>query len=152
MQKNYRGKRKDNMEWVNGYYTEDPDLGLCYIQGWEYWNSPEGLQRAPFTLEVIPETVGQYTGLKDKNGKEIYEGDILDISYFLTKEKGIVKFGMYKQCDMSSDYECGNQGYYIDVTNDENEMMRHDIYFYAHEAKVIGNTTDNPELLQEVDK
>ena len=100
-------------------------------------------------FEVYPKSVGQYTGLKDKNGKEIYEGDILDITYFLTQNKGIVKFGKYKQCDMSNDYECGNQGFYVDVTNDKHGSYRHDLYFYAGKSEVIGSIFSNPELLQE---
>ena len=89
----------------------------------------------------------QYTGLKDKSGREIYEGDVLSITYFLTDNKGIVKFGKYKQIDMSSDYECGNQGFYVDVTNDMHGTFRHDLYFYAAKSEVVGNIYDNPELL-----
>ena len=97
--------------------------------------------------EVSIEAVGQYTGLKDKNGKEIYEGDIVDLTYFMTKKRGIVKFGKYKQCDMSNDYECGNQGFYVEVENDKYITWRPDIWFYHSNCIVIGNIYGNPELL-----
>lgn len=98
--------------------------------------------------EVIPETVCQYTGLTDKNGNRMFDGDIIDISYFLTKNRAVVKFGKYKQSDMSGDYECGNQGFYVSVENDEHDTYRHDLYFYAHKCEIIGNIFDNPELLE----
>lgn len=59
----FKAKRKDNGEWVEGYYRADPDLNMHFICGWDYYLSENGLEREPFEYEIDPDTLCQYTGL-----------------------------------------------------------------------------------------
>jgi hypothetical protein len=83
----FRGKRVDNGEWVEGDLT-----GEFTIHTQPPWIDGEGSYEW-WGYEVIPETVGQFTGLTDKNGKKIFEGDIVKSAYF---ENAVVEFWEYQ--------------------------------------------------------
>ena len=128
-----RGKRKDNDEWVEGYYVcLNENCHRIYIG---YAEKDCG-DYYPEYCEVIPETVGQCTGLKDKNGKLIFEGDIL---LFINDDGEKTPYKVF----WSEEYA----GYII-VTNDRAVDTMDCWDKYRKNFEVIGNIHDNPELLE----
>ena len=100
---------------------------------------------------VDPSTVGQYTGLTDKNGTKIFEGDIVKNEWCFIKGNSIVRFGEYKSRDSSNDYQCGHLVFYLEHISDFNKgAVRKDIMYFANKCEIIGNVFDNPKLLKEV--
>lgn len=127
-----RGQRKDNREWVFGCLLQDKDLNKCWIEFFDYYSSETGLERDCIQCEVLPETIGQYTGLIDKNGKKIFEGDIIE-NHDFNAEDG--EYGVVEYSDGA--FEINGNG--ISSTFHEN--------YWGQECKVVGNIYDDPELL-----
>lgn len=127
----FRGKR-DNGEWVEGYYTKQCDCCGAVHMILHCAQDPDDDNRAYY---IIPETVGQYTGLTDKNGKKIFEGDIVDFNIRGDDESyGVVK------------YSVEETEFYLAYDNLTLGLGRNN---YSWELEVIGNIYDNPELLEE---
>lgn len=123
----FRGKREDNGEWVEGNLTVWND-GSASIDDEQTISSP--------LYAVYPSTVGQYTGLTDKNGKKIFEGDIIDTTDRLVK---VVWFEGNAQFDLHFIRYKDD----VTTTNFKGIHMRD-----LKEYEVIGNIHDNPELLE----
>lgn len=135
----FRGKRADNGEWIEGYYAVQSNHA-CFAHELKYTHfifkdicldfNLGGLQE----FEVIPDTIGQYTGLTDKNGKKIFEGDILEFSDRMVS----VFWHPHSGCWDSN---------FLKFTNKENGREDMSPCRWSYRAKVVGNIHDNPELL-----
>ena len=131
----FKAKRKDNGEWVDGYYRADTDLDIHFICGWNYYLSENGLEREPFEYEIDPDTLCQYTGLTDKNGKKIWENDICEMVY-----NGVVYVYVVVWDKTELDFK-GTNG-------KENYGRNFEYLGCCEEIEVIGNIFDYPELLE----
>lgn len=134
----FRGKRMDNGEWVEGFYcqfhnrpiTNEENSHQIFVA---MENAvPFGSMIGGLWYEVIPETVGQYTGLKDNNGKMIFEGDIIKADTHFDREV------IYKII-WRNEYSCYQAERFDGIEEFINALSRYE---------VIGNIFDNPELLE----
>ena len=134
----FRGKRIDNEDWTEGHLIKEP-YDYCI----QHYETVDLNNFRRIKIGVVPETVGQYTGLTDKNGKKIFEGDIVR-----QYNEGLDNEYLY---DLSADI--GRVFWYQEGTR----FLRTSKLFpddcpkiCAHcEYEIIGNVHDNPELLEE---
>lgn len=149
----FRGKRIDNGEWVYGYLYELPlESGnvrmILTTDNIHKDNSIEPQYHLAFTLRkdlfvVDSSTVGQFTGLYDKNSKEIYEGDIIG-KKARSEDKMILHLVFYE--DSEGRFKAGLNGtkkrYDFGCCGLEDER-------WMQRKTIIGNIYDNPEMLKE---
>lgn len=129
----FRGKRK-NGEWVEGNLLYYPDVNRAYIQKGDYFKGG--------AVEVARATIGQYTGLKDKNGKRIFEGDLVRILGDQTNEN-------WKRVDYTALIAFIDGGFCaLDGTIEDHGFRRYGLSRMDFSLEVIGNLHDNPELLE----
>lgn len=138
----FRGKRVDNDEWAYGYLVEatnvitDKKATFIFEQDATYFTHGE----FACSFEVKPETVGQYTGLKDKNRKKIFEGDI--VRYETIAHNGYE--GIYKVV-----FEDRNGCGYFGIAYSDIETCFFCYSAPASQMEVIGNIYDGKELLED---
>ena len=139
----FRGKRIDKDEMVFGDLVNgvQEQRGLCFI-----WTDDPDAPLGSFEYGVKPDTIGQFTGLTDKNGKKIFEGDIVkvyeDVDYRIgvhkTNRKTRTIIGVVVFDEKRYEYKIKNEEYNLTLfrlsKKDTNE--------------IIGNIHDNPELLE----
>lgn len=124
----------------------------CYTNKWVYGmlhgvKDYYAMQTSDFKIhDIIPETVGQYTGLTDKNGKKIFEGDILKaITVDTNREQiAVVGFGNFVDENNYDEY----LGFYIEFDGAKTTITQLLLEEVKERFEVIGNIHDNPELLE----
>lgn len=155
----FRGKRIDNGEWEEGFVFDD---GL--IDSEKMFIGSIVIENNKITgrcfCEVDPSTVGQYTGLKDKNGKRIFEGDIIKYAYNLDYDcylESIERPEDYEGCDYSDIFtidkvvycdESDYPAFDLDKHNFDCNGLAELVASMEYHYEVIGNIHDNPEPME----
>ena len=149
----FRGKRTMDGEWIEGGYFLEPYPNKAFMTQWNSF----GMGFIEH-IEVDPFTVGQYTGLKDKNGKNVFEGDIVrdnatGNAMFCNKDNhrlAVVKFGLHEV--MSDDPYCWGEayGFFFEGNTFYKTPAQYRPYCESSDCdfEVIGNIHDNPDLLK----
>ena len=130
----FRGKRVDNGEWTEGYFFKSWDKVFLL------WGMTGD---SPNMEEVIPKTVGQYTGLTDKNGKKIFEGDIISATALDTgkEQRAVIGFGNFIDENNNDEYI----GFFIEFDGIKTTITQLSMEECKNRIEVIGNKYDNKE-------
>ena len=140
----FRGKRLDNGDWVEGAFLNDRDgsFYICPAVSDISYGDGGNRRRIGCWYKVDPSTVGQYTGLKDKNGERIFEGDIIAVPYEEDRDPVEGIFIYYENGKVYFDET--HFGWYVKFVGDELSLWEFD----DCGVEIIGNIHDNPEFMK----
>ena len=132
-----RGKRKDNDEWVEGYLIQGNRTYIVTIEAINCMVVSTSYMASIELVEVIPETVGQCTGLEDMNGKLMFEGDVVRTKYYgkIIKNRNVADYDIFKVVYAYAMFRAEKKNRAFNLVSGER-------------YEVIGNIYDNPELLE----
>lgn len=143
----FRGKRVDNGEWVYGQYIKACEHWHRFGKH-EDWITRGAIQNGGIInlwgrCAVIPETVGQFTGLCDKNGKKIFEGDIISAVTLDTgkEQRAVIGFGNFIDENNNDEYI----GFFIEFDGIKTTITQLSMEECKNRIEVIGNKYDNKE-------
>ena len=149
----FRGKTLDDGKWVYGYYVHQYGADEIYL-----FEPTDGFD----SRHIDPETVGQFTGLTDKNGKRIFEGDILKVQTQDFAEEDNPVFGKMKVPTGEkrtrywtvewADHFCGGSGWYFYGKDRRFNRRASKSAMLNRDAEVVGNIYDDPEKMNEETK
>ena len=144
----FRGKRLDNGEWAEGFYISH--LNACHYiipfrtGGYEAMDNSFYVHK---WFEVDPSTIGQYTGLKDKNGKRIFDGDILHIAKIADALGGYYRPPLDYHVNVVVKWDlCA---WMWETLCEDKRYISFPDAWCLYECEIIGNAHDNQELLKE---
>lgn len=129
----FRGKRLDNGEWLYGSLLQGEAQSVIATIKDNSINVHD-------CFEVVPETVGQFTGLLDRNGKEIYEGDIITVKGGYPR---VVLWDKMMWALMPTEYYHDEVFWVMNLQHPGVDWWEE----FADEFEIIGNIYDNPDLL-----
>ena len=157
----FRGKDIDDGKWYEGYYLKLSETTYCCEE--DYKQSPKntkhyivfdrmtdwGLPNKHLKVEVDPTTVGQYTGLQDKNGIQIFEGDIIWAHYANAKKAEFIEQVVFKNGRFCATDD--NEHFWAPLCDGVKHFVQ-DETVYMDWCEVIGNIHDNPELISKEER
>lgn len=145
----FRGKRVDNGEWVYGAFVPDALEMLKRARGLDGFIRRCNQESGEVEMfEVDRETVGQYTGLTDRNGVKIFEGDIVNTHYASVSETDFVEQIMFHNGKFCSAYKLPGGGKMWTNLPDGVPHLPQDKTPYMEWCEVIGNIHGNPEMME----
>lgn len=143
----FRGKSEHSDEWCFGNLVDYGD-GETEIHGFDVFREGKGQWKE---IRVIPETIGQFTGLCDKNRKEIYEGDIINFTFHsdMTEHANLENRPEITRLQIVEFYDY--RFVLHDFMLDKENVTCFNFPFsdkFRHRYEVAGNIYDNPELIK----